>query len=77
MFIKSNAPPAKKNKHVVLTLAQKIHIIERLEACEVAGKLAKDYGVGNSTISDMKRERRSRPSLQARSPPRPSSNGSP
>ena len=55
LFNMSQAPPAKKRKRVVLTLVQKICIIERLEAGEVAVKLAHEYGVGNSTISDIKK----------------------
>ena len=51
----SQAPPAKKRKRVVLSLAQKIRIIERLEEGEVADQLSKEYGVGASTISDMKK----------------------
>ena len=51
----SSTPQAKKRKRVVLTLAEKIRIIERLEAGEVGGKLAKEYGVGTSTISDIKK----------------------
>ena len=48
----SQAPPPKR-KCVILTLAQKICIIERLEA----DGGTKEYGVGNSTISDMKRDK--------------------
>ena len=42
LLIMSQAPLVKKRKHVVLTLAQTIHITEQLDAGDVGGKLSQE-----------------------------------
>ncbi|KFM57181.1 Jerky-like protein, partial [Stegodyphus mimosarum] len=44
-----------KRKRVVLTMKDKINIIIRLKQGESGSKLADEYGVGKSTISDIKK----------------------
>jgi hypothetical protein len=43
----------KKRKHVTLTLIQKNDIIKKFEEGSTKAALARDYGVGNSTIGDI------------------------
>jgi hypothetical protein len=45
---------ATKRKRVVLNIQQKLRIIERLETGETGSKLAAEFKVGTSTISDIK-----------------------
>ncbi len=47
-------PPAKRARKVI-SLSDKLRILERLEAGETASKLAKEYGIGNSTLTDIKK----------------------
>ena len=44
-----------KRKRVVLSLKDKINIIESLKKGETGRQLAEKYGVGTSTISDIKK----------------------
>ena len=44
-----------KRKRVCLNIQQKLRIIERLEAGEVGTKLAAEFNVGSSTITDIKK----------------------
>ena len=44
-----------KRKRVVLSLKDKVEIIESLKNGESGSKLAQMYGVGTSTISDIKK----------------------
>ena len=46
-----------KRKRVVLDLDAKLSIINRLDRGETAGKLANEYGVGKSTITDIKKSK--------------------
>lgn len=46
-----------KRKHVTLTLEDKCKIIKRLDSGESLGKLASEYGVGKSTVFDIKSKR--------------------
>jgi DNA invertase Pin-like site-specific DNA recombinase len=43
-----------KHKKIVLTIKQKLKLIEKFENGESATKLAKDYGIGIQTIRDIK-----------------------
>ena len=49
-------PIKKKRKHTTLTIAKKIEIVKRLERGEKACRISLDYGVGTSTISDIKKQ---------------------
>ena len=40
---------------MVLTLEKKLSILDRLKSGEAQGKLATEYGVGRSTIGDIKK----------------------
>lgn len=44
-----------KRKRVLLTMNEKLQIVNRLEAGETITKLAKEFGIGVSTVGDMKR----------------------
>ena len=46
---------SKKRKHVVLTLDDKRAILDRLKSGTTQEKLAAEYGVGHSTIGDIKK----------------------
>lgn len=50
---KSCAP---KRRRSVLTLQQKLEVIERIKKGEKVSKLAVEYGVGKATVSDIKRQ---------------------
>lgn len=45
-----------KRKHITLTIKQKSDILERLVRGESGKVLANEYGVGTSTISDIKKK---------------------
>jgi hypothetical protein len=47
---------AEKRKRVVLDLNQKIEIIKRLKKGETATSIALIYGVGRTTVNDIKRD---------------------
>lgn len=44
-----------KRKRVVLSLGDKVKILKRLKNGEAGTKLAVEFGVGKSTISDIKK----------------------
>ena len=46
-----------KRKRVVLTLAQKIELVKRMEKGESRAKLMAEYGVGSSTLYDLKKQK--------------------
>lgn len=46
---------ANKRKHVTLSLEDKCSILDRIEKGESAAQLAREFNVGKSTISDIKR----------------------
>lgn len=46
-----------KRKHTFLTIERKLEILNRLEKGESGSFLAKEYGVGKATISDIKKKR--------------------
>ncbi|XP_054720129.1 jerky protein homolog [Uloborus diversus] len=50
-------PPAKKRKHVSLTIQQKIDIIRRLERGESRNSIKIRYNIGSSTIYDIKKQK--------------------
>ncbi|GBL54694.1 hypothetical protein AVEN_151396-1 [Araneus ventricosus] len=47
---------AHKRKRVLLTVEQKFQIVIRIEAGETLTKSSKDFGVGVSTVGDMRRD---------------------
>lgn len=47
---------APKRKHTTLSIKQNFDIIERLAGGESGQMLANEYGVGTSTISDIKNQ---------------------
>ena len=51
----STAHCSRKRKRVVLTLEKKLSILDRLKSGETQGKVATEYGVGRSTIGDIKK----------------------
>ena len=51
----STAHCSRKRKRVVLTLEKKLSILHRLKSGETQGKVAIEYGVGRSTIGDIKK----------------------
>lgn len=46
-----------KRKHVTLSLKQKCEILDKLECGESVTKIAKDYGVGKSTVCDINKKK--------------------
>ena len=48
---------ATKRKHRSCTLKEKLEVLKRLDKGESATKLASEFGVGNATISDWKKNR--------------------
>ena len=46
-----------KRKKVVLTLPQKIKLVKRMEKGESRAKLMAEYGVGSSTLYDLKKQK--------------------
>lgn len=48
---------ASKRKHTSCTLKDKLEVLKRLDNGESASKLAVEFGVGNSTITDWKKNR--------------------
>lgn len=48
---------ASKRKHTSVTLQDKLEVLNRLDNGESASKLAVEFGVGNSTITDWKKNR--------------------
>ena len=49
-----------KCKLVVLSLENKLSILDRLAKGEKATKVASEFGIGNSTVTDLKKELRIR-----------------
>ena len=45
----------RKRKRVVLTLENKLSILDRLAKGEKASKIASEFGIGNSTVTDLKK----------------------
>ena len=54
-------PPTKKaapkRKNVVLTLPKKLELLKKLDAGASGNSLAREYGIGKSTVCDIKRKR--------------------
>lgn len=46
---------SQKRKRVVLSLQQKTDIVERLKKGESGNNIALEYGIGTSTVSDIKK----------------------
>ncbi|XP_055487432.1 jerky protein homolog isoform X3 [Leucoraja erinacea] len=46
-----------KRKHLALSIAQKIELLQKLDRGESVRRLTKDYGVGISTIYDLKKQK--------------------
>ena len=51
----STAHCSRERKRVVLTFEKKLSILDRLKSGEMQGKLATKYGIGCSTIDDIKK----------------------
>lgn len=47
-----------KRKRVVLSLVDKITIIQRLRKGDTASRIALDYGIGRTTLNDVKKKSR-------------------
>ena len=47
---------SRKRKRVVLSLENKLCILDRLAKEEKATKIAREFGSGNSTITDLKKK---------------------
>ena len=45
----------RKRKRVVLSLENKLSILDRLAKNERPTKIAKEFGIGNSTVTDIKK----------------------
>ena len=54
------ASSSKKRKRVVLTLEDKLAILDQLKAGPTQEKLAKQFGIGRSTVHDLKNEHKLR-----------------
>ena len=48
---------AEKRKKVLLTLKQKLELLEKFENGEFVKKLANDYGIGVQTVRDIKKNK--------------------
>ena len=48
----------RKHKQVVLSLENKLSILNRLAKGEKGTKVASEFGIGNSTVSDLRRRSR-------------------
>ena len=55
--VKMAASMCRKRKRVVLSLANKLSILDRLAKGEKATKVASEFGIGNSTVTDLKESR--------------------
>jgi hypothetical protein len=51
------ASVSQKRKRVVLSIQQKLEIIEKLEKGHLVKVLAKDYGIGEQTVRDLKKKK--------------------
>jgi transposase len=45
-----------KRKQVVVTMEEKLHVIQRLESGVTAKNIASELGVGKSTVGDWKKK---------------------
>ncbi|KAG8235509.1 hypothetical protein J437_LFUL015743 [Ladona fulva] len=48
---------AEKRKKIVLTIKEKLEVVDRFEKGEPAAKLAKEYGIGEQTVRDIKKNK--------------------
>lgn len=55
MPVKMAALTCRKRKRVVLSLENKLRILDRLAKGEKAMKIASEFGMGNSTVTDLKK----------------------
>ena len=51
----SSANKSRKRKHVVLPVESKIGILDRLKAGAIQTQLAEEYGIGSSTVGDIRK----------------------
>ena len=51
------ASTCRKRKRVVLSLENKLSILDRLANGEKATKVASEFGIGNSTVTDLKKNK--------------------
>ena len=54
--LKMAASTCRKRKQVVLSLENKLSILNTLAKGEKATKVASEFGIGNSTVTDLKKE---------------------
>ena len=55
--VKMAASTCRKRKRVVLSLENKLSILDRLANGEKATKVASEFGIGNSTVTDLKKNK--------------------
>ena len=55
--VKMAASTCRKHKQVVLLLENKLSILNRLAKGEKGTKVASEFGIGNSTVTDLKKSR--------------------
>ena len=51
----SSVNKSRKRKHVVLPVESKIGILDRLKAGAIQTQLAEEYGIGSSTVGDIRK----------------------
>ena len=54
--VKMAASTCRKRKRVVLSLENKLSILDRLAKGEKATQVASEFGIGNSTVIDLKKK---------------------
>lgn len=54
----SDASGAKKRKHVTLSIKDKVNLIKKLESGTSVAKLCDEYGLGKSTVYDIKKQKK-------------------
>ena len=54
--VKMAASTCRKHKLVVLSLENKLSVLDRLAKGEKATKVASEFGIGNSTVTDLKKK---------------------
>ncbi|GBM71226.1 hypothetical protein AVEN_48595-1 [Araneus ventricosus] len=56
--LSSTVASGTKRKHVTLSIKDKVNLIKKLESGTAGAKLCEDYGLGKSTIYDIKRQKK-------------------
>ncbi|GBN51143.1 hypothetical protein AVEN_218103-1 [Araneus ventricosus] len=52
-----------KGKHVTLSIKDKVNLVKKLESGTAVAKLCEEYGLGNSTVNDIKRQKKKKKNL--------------